>query len=95
MPLHSLPAMPDRNWQNTAQPCDISNMARALAAPPKPFGFGDPQEVVSIIYKCATENTSGVRHFVGKDAKLVARLKRLLPACLIRRMLEKTLMPNP
>ncbi|WP_461535371.1 SDR family oxidoreductase [Spongorhabdus nitratireducens] len=71
-----------------------SNIASAMASPPKPFGFGDPREVADLIYKCATEKPSGTLHYVGKDARLIARLRRLLPYRVIRRMMEKSLMPS-
>lgn len=49
-----------------------------LSQPPKPFGFGDPAEVAELIYQCALADR-GYRNFVGRDAKLLVWLRKLLP----------------
>lgn len=64
-------------------------MMTAMQEPPKPFGLGDPQLVADKIYQCVTQETPRVNR-VGKDAKLMFRLKRLLPEKWLFNMLYKT-----
>lgn len=64
-----------------------------MQTPPKPFKFGDPQEVADEIYRCATKKTK-ITNFIGKDAKLMFCLKKILPDCMMRSMIKKTTMPD-
>lgn len=64
-----------------------------FSTPPKPFKYGNPEEVATLIYKCATKKTP-ITNFVGKDAKIMACMRKILPICVIRSMYKKMLIPK-
>ena len=68
-------------------------LEKAKKNPPKPFGFGDPQVVANLIYKCATEETS-VINYVGKDAKMMAKMTRWLGKKQMFKTLKNGAMPK-
>ena len=70
-----------------------SNLEEVLKNPPKPFGLGNPQDVADIIYKCATK-TKKLRTTVGKDAKMVKFMKRILSDKSLSNMLSGALLPK-
>jgi NAD(P)-dependent dehydrogenase (short-subunit alcohol dehydrogenase family) len=70
-----------------------TNLTEVLANPPKPFGLGDPKEVVDVIYKVAT-GTKKLRTTVGKDAKTVKFMKRILSDKGLSNMLSGALLPK-
>ncbi|MCL3779021.1 SDR family oxidoreductase [Prolixibacteraceae bacterium JC049] len=69
------------------------NLVSVLKEPPKPFGLGDPQEVADVIYHCATK-TKKLRTTVGKDAKTVKFMKRILSDRGLSKMLSGALLPK-
>ncbi len=68
-------------------------MNQMMSEPPKPFKFGDPQDVADLIYKCATEDTP-VINYIGKDAKLTTRMMRLLGKKRLFKMFKNQMMPK-
>ncbi len=70
-----------------------NELNKMMKEPPKPFNFGDPQEVADLIYKCATEDTK-VINYVGKDAKMTTKMIRLMGKKAIFKMLAKNIMPD-
>ncbi len=69
------------------------HLENMMENPPKPFNLGDPKEVAGEIYKCATQKTK-VTNFIGKDAKLMNCLSKILPEFAFRAMLGKSLLPK-
>ena len=69
-------------------------LSKAAEKPPKPFSFGNPQKVADAIYDSATKKCSPFRRAVGKDAKMLLCLRKLLPGCCFSSMLRKTLVPD-
>lgn len=67
--------------------------AEILISPPKPFGYGDPQVVADLIYKCATQHTPH-KNIVGKDAKMTMLMRKLLPKSSFANMLKNALSPE-
>lgn len=67
--------------------------AEILEEPPKPFGYGDPQVVADLIYKCATEKTPN-KNFVGKDAKTTIKMRKLMPKSSYNKMIKNALLPK-
>lgn len=61
--------------------------------PPKPFGYGDPQVVADLIYKCAVEEVP-ITNYVGKDAKMMSKLTRLLGKKQMFKTLKGAAMPK-
>lgn len=61
--------------------------------PPKPFGYGDPHIVAEKIYECATRSTPA-KNFVGKDAKALVYMRKILSKKRFFNMLYKTLVPK-
>ncbi|MCP3968126.1 MAG: SDR family oxidoreductase [Lentisphaerae bacterium] len=80
----------DLNWHRNLFKSWLKKLEKG---PPKPFQYGDPQEVTDKIYYCATNKTK-VRNFVGKDVKTFNIIKALLPNRIIIKMFEKNLQPN-
>lgn len=70
-----------------------SNLQSVLANPPKPFGLGNPQDVADVIYKCAT-GTRKLRTTIGKDAKIVKFLSKILSDNALSNMLSGALLPK-
>lgn len=66
---------------------------KVINDPPKPFSFGDPREVVDVIYKCATQDTPVV-NYVGKDAKAMMRIVRWLGKSTAFKLLRRFSMPK-
>lgn len=60
---------------------------------PKPFNFGDPQEVANEIYRCATKKTK-IKNMIGKDTKIMTCLMKIFPDCMIRSIIRNASMPN-
>jgi len=56
--------------------------------PPKPFGYGDPMDVAEKIYECATRKTP-LKNFVGKDAKSLAFMNKIMSRKKFYNMLYK------
>lgn len=69
------------------------HLKQMMETAPKPFKFGDPQEVADEIYRCATKKTK-ITNFIGKDAKMMILLMKILPECVIRSIIRKPTMPN-
>lgn len=69
-----------------------NHLHKMMNTPPKPFKFGDPQDVANEIYKCATKKTK-ITNFIGRDAKIMILMKKMLPEFVMRNMLRKTTMP--
>lgn len=65
-----------------------------LEQPPKPFGYGEPQQVAETIYRAATDGKHKVRYMVGKDAKILSAMKHLLPQMSIFKTMHKSAMPQ-
>jgi NAD(P)-dependent dehydrogenase (short-subunit alcohol dehydrogenase family) len=70
-----------------------TNLQSILANPPKPFGLGDPQDVADVIYKC-TMGTKKLRTTIGKDAKMVKFMKRILSDKALSNVLSGALLPK-
>ncbi|MCT4639746.1 MAG: SDR family oxidoreductase [Bacteroidales bacterium] len=66
---------------------------QVVEQPPKPFGFGDAQVVADLIYRCATEKTKN-KIFVGKDAKMMIPMNKMLPKKMFGKMLKDSLLPK-
>lgn len=65
-----------------------------MSEPPKPFNFGDPQDVADLIYKCATSDSMPTTNYIGKDARMTAKMIRFLGKKRIFKMLKKNIMPD-
>ena len=70
-----------------------STLNKMMSEPPKPFDFGDPQVVADLIYKCATEDTK-VINYVGKDARMMSKVIRLMGKKRVFKMLGGNIMPK-
>ena len=68
-----------RQELNSSRQLLEKKMKLMLSTPPKPFGYGNPQSVANAIYYAATRNYTTVRTLVGKDAKILSLLKKILP----------------
>lgn len=64
-----------------------------LESPPKPFGYGDPQVVADLIYKCATQKTPN-KNIVGKDAKMTMFMRKIMSKNAFAKMLKNSLSPE-
>ncbi|MGY0400177.1 MAG: SDR family oxidoreductase [Ostreibacterium sp.] len=64
-----------------------------VAQPPKPFGYGNPQEVADLIYKCVVSKTP-IKNVIGKDAKMMVRMSKLLPKKILRKILKNAIIPK-
>lgn len=51
----------------------------------------DPVEIVRIIEHCITKPGNGLRHIAGNDAKLVWKLRKVLPFFVFRRLLKRAM----
>ena len=71
----------------------IDWLEKAKTNPPKPFGYGDPQVVADLIYKCSTQDTP-VINYVGKDAKMMTKMTRWLGKQQMFKTLKKAAMPD-
>ncbi|WP_204335989.1 SDR family oxidoreductase [Leptobacterium flavescens] len=69
------------------------NFEAILAKPPKPFGYGNPQDVADLIYRCTTSKTPN-KNLVGKDAKMTMRMRRLMSKRSFANMLKNAVMPK-
>ena len=69
-------------------------LSKIITKPPKPFGFGDPKDVAEAIYRSVVYEKSPWRNLVGKDAKLLLFIKRLLPGKIFFTMLNSSAMPK-
>lgn len=63
-----------------------------IASPPKPIGYGDPQDVANLIFKCATRKTK-TTNIVGKDAKIIWKIRNWMPSRLLFKMLKSAMLP--
>lgn len=89
------------NWTEGSPKSDLARLretfkahySNLLAQPPKPFGFGDPKDVADLIYACA-QGKSGHRHYVGKDAKMLTRLRKILPQRVMDSMFRNSILPR-
>lgn len=72
-----------------------SHYMDVLSQPPKPFGFGDPRDVAQLVFNC-TQERHGRKHryFIGKDAKMLSKLRRILPQSMMDKMLKDSLLPK-
>ncbi|BDD04130.1 SDR family oxidoreductase [Aureibacter tunicatorum] len=70
-----------------------SHYNQVVALPPKPFGFGDPQIVADLIYKASTQKTAD-KIFVGKDAKMMIPMKKIMPKSYFTKTLKDSLLPK-
>jgi len=70
-----------------------SNLSFVLKNPPKPFGLGDPKDVVDVIYKITIKGNK-LRTTVGKDAKTVKFMKRILSDKALSKVLSGALLPK-
>lgn len=61
--------------------------------PPKPFGYGDPQVVAGKIYQCIVGDTPN-KNMVGKDAKMIVRMRKILSKKRFFNMLYNATMPK-
>ena len=68
------------------------HLKKMAIKPPKPFGYGDPMDVAEKIYECATQKTP-LKNFVGKDAKSLSLMKKLMSKKRFYNMLYKAGMP--
>lgn len=50
----------------------------------------DPRLIAEVIYQAATDNRNKLRYLAGKDIRLFAKVRRLLPEGLFMRMVKKT-----
>ena len=69
-------------------------MAEMSRTEPKPFGYGNPEDVAKLVYKVATERKPKFRNPIGKDAKVLDFLKKLLPEPMLAKMLRNSAMPK-
>lgn len=71
-----------------------SFLENILKSPPKPFGLGDPQDVADLIYAIATKPSAKLNHPVGKDAKTLLWVKRLLGKNRVLKMITDSGLPK-
>jgi NAD(P)-dependent dehydrogenase (short-subunit alcohol dehydrogenase family) len=70
-----------------------SNLNSILKSPPKPFGLGNPQDVADVIFKSATK-TNKLRNTVGKDAKTLRFMKKIMSDKSMSKLLSGSLLPK-
>ena len=69
------------------------HLEQMMAAPPKPFGYGDPQVVAQLIYKLVSEDNQPLRNPVGKDAKLLLLFQKTMGKSRVLKMIANAAMP--
>ncbi len=65
-----------------------------IKEPPKPFGYGDAQVVADLIYDCATGRNRKFRIPVGKDAKMLLFMRKILCGDMFFNTMRKQMMPK-
>lgn len=65
-----------------------------LAEPPKPFGYGDPQNVADLMLKIAQTPKSPLRNVIGKDGKSLMLTQKLLGKKRLLKVVGNAAMPK-
>ncbi|MBB6522305.1 SDR family oxidoreductase [Pseudoteredinibacter isoporae] len=84
-------ATPELNRERGVYKKFLDNM---LAEPPKPFGYGDPQDVASLMLKIAQTPKSPLRNVIGKDGKSLMLTQKLLGKKRLLKVIGNAAMPK-